>query len=208
MGFFLENLTAKKMLLFVLLMIDIGSSVMMVTGEVYKVGDSAGWTADSNSNYADWASSKTFHVDDVLLFEYNATKDNVILVTLPDFRSCNTSAPLKMYNSGNDSFTIKSGGHYFFTSNFSGHCQGGQKLDVRVLKPSSPPTTPPPSPTTSPSLSPSPSASHAAAGPVESKGVAPSPTQSKGATYDPKWLLVNTLGVTISSLVVLVHGYA
>ncbi|KAM0027841.1 putative Phytocyanin domain, cupredoxin [Helianthus debilis subsp. tardiflorus] len=66
MGFFLENLTAKKMLLFMLLMIDIGSSVMMVTGEVYKVGDSAGWTADSNSNYADWASSKTFRVDDVL----------------------------------------------------------------------------------------------------------------------------------------------
>ncbi|KAM0027842.1 putative Phytocyanin domain, cupredoxin [Helianthus debilis subsp. tardiflorus] len=146
------------------------------------------------------------NVYDETVFEYNATKDNVILVTLFDFRSCNTSAPLKMYNSGNDSFTIKSGGHYFFTSNFSGHCQGGQKLDVRVLKPSSPPTTPPPSPTTSPS--PSPSASHAAAGPAESKAVAPSPTQSKGPTYDPKWLLVNTLGVTISSLVVLVHGYA
>ncbi|KAI3805995.1 hypothetical protein L1987_21883 [Smallanthus sonchifolius] len=194
----------KKIMLFVLLMIDLSSSVVMVTGEVYKVGDSTGWAASSNSSYADWASSKTFRVHDVILFEYNATNDNVILVTHSDFRACNTTAPLKMYNSGNDSFTIKSGGHYYFTSNFSGHCQGGQKLDVRVLKSPPPHATPSPSPAPSPSTS----TSHAAAAPVESNALAPSPTESKATTHDPKWLLMSTVGVTISGLAVLVLDYA
>ncbi|KAI3760099.1 hypothetical protein L1987_50489 [Smallanthus sonchifolius] len=206
-GVFSKKLTMKQIMLFVLLMIGLSSSVVMVTGEVYRVGDSTCWAASSNSSYADWASSKTFRVHDVLreyfLFEYNATNDNVILVTHSNFRACNTSAPLKLYNSGNDSFTIKSGGHYYFTSNISRHCQGGQKLDVRVLKSSTLPVTPRPSPANSPR----PSTSHAAAGPVESKAPTPSPTESKAATRDPKWLLTSTVGLTIG-LGVLVLGYA
>jgi len=59
-------MTAKKMILFMLLTINLYSTLVMVTGEVYKVGDSIGWTVGSNSSYADWASSKTFHVHDVL----------------------------------------------------------------------------------------------------------------------------------------------
>lgn len=66
MGFFSEKITTNKIMLFMLLIINITSSVVMVTGEVYKVGDSAGWTADFKSSYADWASSKTFHVNDVI----------------------------------------------------------------------------------------------------------------------------------------------
>lgn len=138
------------------------------------------------------------------MFEYNATNDNVILVTLASFRSCNTSAPLKTYNSGNDSFTIKSGGHFYFTSNIAGHCQGGQKLDVRVLKSSPTPATPSPSTATSPS----PSASHVAATPEESKAPAPSPAQSGAATQDPKWLLMSTLGMVISGIAILFLGHA
>ncbi|KAK9067619.1 hypothetical protein SSX86_011730 [Deinandra increscens subsp. villosa] len=204
MGFFSEKLTRKIMLSMLLLITALGSTILMVSAEVYKVGDSTGWTASSNSSYADWASSKTFYVHDVLLFEYNTTNENVILVTHSQFRSCNTSAPLKTYNSGNDSFTIRSRGHYYFTSNFSGHCQGGQKLDVRVLNPSPPPVTPPPSLATGPS----PNASHAAVAPVESKAEAPSPTESKASSREPKWLIMSTVGVTISGLVALAHGYA
>ncbi|KAD6120135.1 hypothetical protein E3N88_11406 [Mikania micrantha] len=180
--------------------------MVTVAGEVYKVGDSIGWTASSNSSYSAWTSSKTFHVHDVLLFEYNATIDNVILVTHSEFRSCDTSRPLKTYNSGNDSFTIKSRGHYYFTSNFSGHCQGGQKLDVRVLHSSPHPVTLPPKPVTSPSISPS--VSDTTAAPVELKALAPSPTQSKASMHDPKWLSVSTVAVTVSGLVALVNGYA
>ncbi|PWA57764.1 cupredoxin superfamily protein [Artemisia annua] len=137
MGYFAQTLTTNKMLC-TLLVIELSMSYMMVMGEVYKVGDSAGWDVNSNLDYQSWASSKTFRVDDVLLFEYNATNENVIEVTHSDFRSCNTSTPIKVFNSGNDSFTIKAPGHYFFTSNLSEHCKAGQKIDVRVLK------TPPP----------------------------------------------------------------
>lgn len=133
------------------------------------------------------------------VFEYNATNDNVIQVTHSEFRSCNTSAPKRMFNSGNDSFTIKSPGHYYFTSNVSGHCQAGQKLDVRVLKHPIPAS--PPSPTTTPSPSPSPSIAT-----VESKALAPSP-EGNAAAHDPMWSLTSTFGVTLSGFVVLVHGH-
>jgi len=142
--------------------------------------------------------------DDESVFEYNATNDNVVLVSHSDFRVCNTSAPLKMFNSGNDSFTIKAGGHYYFTSNISGHCQGGQKLDVRVLKSSHMPVSQPPSP----AVSPNPNDSRVVAAPVGSNAPAPSPAESKAVTHDPKWLLMSTVGVAICGVVILVHGFA
>ncbi|KAJ9543308.1 hypothetical protein OSB04_023015 [Centaurea solstitialis] len=94
MGFFTKKLTIG-MLLYTLMMIELCSRVVMVTGKEYKVGDSAGWTTKSNSTYLSWASSKNFRVEDVLWFEYNATIDNVIRVRYFDFRSCNTSTPIK-----------------------------------------------------------------------------------------------------------------
>ncbi|KAI3506763.1 hypothetical protein L1887_21327 [Cichorium endivia] len=201
MGRFTERLTTKKMLC-MLLMIQLSLRAIMVKGEVYKVGDSTGWAANTNSNYSNWASSKVFRVHDILMFEYNATNDNVIRVTHSDFRSCNTSAPIKTFNSGNDSFTIKAHGHYYFTSGFSGHCVAGQKLDVRVPKSSHVATTPPPNPTTTPSPSPS----HSTMSPVESKATAPSPADNAATTHDPSWLLMSTIGVTISGFVVMVCG--
>jgi hypothetical protein len=33
---------------------------------VYKVGDSAGWTASGNIDYKQWSATKTFQVGDVI----------------------------------------------------------------------------------------------------------------------------------------------
>ncbi|CAI9761422.1 unnamed protein product [Fraxinus pennsylvanica] len=140
-------------------------------GSVYKVGDSAGWTIIGNVDYNTWASSKTFQIGDTLIFNYDAKFHNVLQVTLPDFHSCNSSSPMATYSTGNDSITITSPGHYYYTCGFVGHCEAGQKLDIRVLKslqptamPVSSPIRAPPShtavPETSPSGSVTPSPSH------------------------------------------------
>lgn len=108
------------------------------------------------------------------VFNYDAKFHNVLQVALPDFHSCNSSSPLATYSTGNDSITITSPGHYYYTCGFVGHCEAGQKVDIRVPKalqptavPVSSPIRAPPShkavPTTSPSgsFTPSPSQNRA-----------------------------------------------
>ncbi|KAG7551986.1 Cupredoxin [Arabidopsis thaliana x Arabidopsis arenosa] len=138
---------------------------------VYKVGDSAGWTTIANVDYKLWASTKTFHIGDTVLFEYNPQFHNVMRVTHPMYRSCNTSKPISTFTTGNDSITLTNHGHHFFFCGVPGHCLAGQKLDLNVLLPASstplsdPPTSsssPPPSTTITAAGVPGPSPSHAA----------------------------------------------
>ncbi|XVE81586.1 hypothetical protein DITRI_Ditri15bG0076700 [Diplodiscus trichospermus] len=132
---------------------------------VYKVGDSAGWTTIGNIDYKQWAATKTFQVGDIILFEYNAQFHNVMRVTHPMYKACNTSAPLVTYTSGNDSINITTKGHHFFFCGVPGHCQAGQKVDINVLRTSETAPTPSPSgvtPSSVPSLVvPAPSPSNA-----------------------------------------------
>ncbi|KAL8214945.1 hypothetical protein R6Q57_004394 [Mikania cordata] len=134
----------KPRLLFSVILITTIESVFMkaVMGEVYNVGDFEGWTNLIDSGYASWASSKKFRVGDTLLFHYNLTNHNVMQVNQHDFRSCNVTAPWRTFKTGNDSFIIKAPGHYYFICSFPGHCEAGQKLDVRVLKSYNLTTTP------------------------------------------------------------------
>ncbi|XP_039139662.1 mavicyanin-like [Dioscorea cayenensis subsp. rotundata] len=117
-------------MLVLFLFLGLGSSM----GEVYKVGDSAGWTILGNVNYTAWASSKKFKVGDVLMFEYDSQFHNVLEVSKDDYHACNNGSPLTTYSTGNDSITIKRRGHHFFLCGFPGHCAAGQKLDVRIPK--------------------------------------------------------------------------
>ncbi|OVA05477.1 Plastocyanin-like [Macleaya cordata] len=121
------------------------SSVLAV---VYKVGDSAGWTSTDNVDYHHWSSAKTFDVGDIIRFEYNPQFHNVIEVNHTDFRTCQLTTPVAAYNSGNDSITIKKRGHYYFICSTPGHCQAGQKVDIRVVPESSRASAPaaPPAP--------------------------------------------------------------
>ncbi|KZV17037.1 mavicyanin-like [Dorcoceras hygrometricum] len=103
-----------------------------VAGTVYNVGDSSGWTIIGNVDYNQWASSKIFQVDDTLLFSYDPQYHNVLEVSRSDFHSCDATAPISAYSTGNDSIQIRSSGHYFYICGFVGHCQAGQKVDIRV----------------------------------------------------------------------------
>lgn len=84
------------------------------------------------------------------VFEYDPKKYNVIRVTHESFQRCNTTTPQAIYATGNDSIPIKGTGHLYFICGFPGHCQSGQKIDIRVSGSSRPTTAPAPAPAPSP----------------------------------------------------------
>ncbi|KAL3626255.1 hypothetical protein CASFOL_029804 [Castilleja foliolosa] len=124
-----------------------------INGEVYKVGDDAGWTRTiiGNVNYTDWANNKTFQLGDVIVFEYNPEFHNVVQVTPGEYRSCEVSSPIATYTSGNDSIAIKTEGHHFYVCGVPDHCEAGQKVDINVLAAPSPVAISPPGATAPPS---------------------------------------------------------
>ncbi|XP_057763209.1 mavicyanin-like [Arachis stenosperma] len=164
-------------------------------GAVYKVGDSAGWTIIGNVDYNSWASPKTFHVGDTIIFEYNEEFHNVMRVTHAMYRTCNTSAPLESYASGNDSIKITKYGHHFFICGVPGHCQAGQKVDINVHRPNNVTQQ---AASQAPARAPSSSSAFAYSVPV-----APAPAPSKAAPSTTKTGLVPFL---VSALL-LIAGY-
>ncbi|KAL5701858.1 hypothetical protein ACHQM5_027150 [Ranunculus cassubicifolius] len=101
--------------------------------KTYTVGDTTGWTTLVPYNYTQWSSTKTFIVGDVVVFRYNKAFHNVMQVSHEAFNDCNTSSPMAIYTTGDDSVTIKKNGHYYYLCGVPGHCQAGQKVDIRVV---------------------------------------------------------------------------
>ncbi|KAM4074190.1 hypothetical protein ACB094_10G075800 [Castanea mollissima] len=166
---------SAMVLLSVMTLIEVSFAV------VYTVGDSQGWT--THVNYKSWAANKTFHVGDIINFQYDAIYNDVIEVSREDFHTCNLRSPLAFFNSGRDMINMSYPRHYYYVCTAPGHCLDGQKVDIRVLKiPKSTPTpSPSPSPTPNPSTSPSPSPS-ATPKPSPSATPRPSPSPSPIAT--------------------------
>ncbi|KAJ0045815.1 hypothetical protein Pint_04134 [Pistacia integerrima] len=50
-----------------------------------------------NVDYEKWASTKNFHVGDVIVFNYNDQFHDVKEVALQDFQSCNAASPMANY---------------------------------------------------------------------------------------------------------------
>ncbi|KAL3517577.1 hypothetical protein ACH5RR_020166 [Cinchona calisaya] len=100
---------------------------------IHKVGDRQGWTADVGVDYIRWAQSGTFHIGDIIYFEYDPGFHNVLQVSREDYHACNAANPIATYSSGNDYIKIKSHGHYFFICGFPSHCTlTSQKVDIRA----------------------------------------------------------------------------
>ncbi|XP_044503357.1 mavicyanin-like [Mangifera indica] len=156
---FLKNVVA-----FLLLTTLFGVSL----GTVYNVGDSKGWIV-GNVDYKKWASTKNFRIGDVIVFKYNNKSHDVKQVTHQAFRSCNATSAKATFTTGSDSITLKSVGHQYFLCSFPGHCQAGQKVDIRVAPISHGPS---PSPGQTPGSSSPPGSSPMA--PAPSKSAAPS----------------------------------
>ncbi|XP_031257518.1 stellacyanin-like [Pistacia vera] len=120
-------------------------------GAVYMVGDSAGWMLPILGivDYNKWTSNKTFHVGDIIIFNYNSLFHNVREVTHQNFKNCNATSPIVSYDSGFDAITLKTLGHWYFICGVAGHCQMGMKVDIKVT-PFSPPPTASPAPAPAP----------------------------------------------------------
>ncbi|THU49071.1 hypothetical protein C4D60_Mb06t05700 [Musa balbisiana] len=101
------------------------------------------------------------------VFEYNNTYHNVLEVRREDYKACKAASPIATYTSGNDSIKLKRHGHHFFICGKPGHCEAGQKVDIRIPKPTSSAA-----PSGSPAASPRPA--------TGGKGDVSSPTASPG----------------------------
>lgn len=109
-------------------------------------------------------------------FEYDAGEHNVVRVTHKDFKSCSASNSTLIRHTGSDDIVIKKPGHLYFICSVPGHCQAGQKVDIRVppncdipsqspspSSPSYPPSVAPPPKSTASSPAPAPSTRKSAA---------------------------------------------
>ncbi|XP_010513178.1 PREDICTED: mavicyanin-like [Camelina sativa] len=159
-----------------------------IGGTVHKVGDSKGWTI--SVDYDAWASSKTFHVGDSLVFEYTKDFHDVTEVTHNDFKLCEASKPLSRYQTGSDTIALTKPGIQHFICGFPRHCNFGQKLQIHVLPASlGPVAAPVPRPVRSPSSSSS--RSPLADSPVNSAPqyqMGPSPAPLSAATKSSVWI--------------------
>lgn len=183
---------------FSLLLLVAVATLQLSFAAVYKVGDSAGWTTIGNVDYKKWASTKTFHVGDIILFQYNAQFHNVMHVTHAAYQACNATNPLATFTTGNDSYTVSTHGHHYFLCGVQGHCQAGQKVDINVAGESSllAPT---------PQATPSPVASATSSTPPTA---IPSPSPSDSPPSNALMGLLCKLGFAMSVFVVFVSTYA
>ncbi|KAL4589791.1 hypothetical protein LXL04_002701 [Taraxacum kok-saghyz] len=171
----------------------------------HVVGDALGWNVPPTgpSAYITWASSQTFRVGDVLLFNFTTGFHNVAEVSQAAYGPCTTANPISIVTTGPVRLTLNAPGTHYYVCTVGTHCQIGQKLTINVsaasatpppaLAPTTPaplipPTaTPTPTPSTTtppPTFSPAPSSEEASPvspptfGQSPSGGNAPSPTES------------------------------
>ncbi|KAL6631287.1 hypothetical protein ACP70R_028137 [Stipagrostis hirtigluma subsp. patula] len=97
-------------------------------GTTYVVGDDAGWTRHLQSW---WLAGKTFRAGDVLVFKYDRSKHDLVVVTRSWFKKCAAPRGARVLNSGYDKVTLHRGTRYFIC-NKPGHCDAGMKLAVKV----------------------------------------------------------------------------
>lgn len=104
-----------------------------------------------------------------IVFKYDSNTDSVLRVEEGDYKKCNKAKPINAYHDGNTVFKINESGSFFFISGADGHCEKGERLEVRVLslKHSSPP--PSQSPKNSPAAA---TVSPPGSSPVESTSAA------------------------------------
>ncbi|KAL3518914.1 hypothetical protein ACH5RR_021503 [Cinchona calisaya] len=174
------------------------------TPQTYIVGDNLGWLVPPGGSiaYRTWATTKTFLVGDILVFNFTRGAHDVAVVTSKAaYDSCNTSATETPITTSPARITLTSPGEHFYICTFPQHCSLGQKLAISVTGlaatptpipspvPTPAPTRPPPSgpvPAPAPSSTrhtPPPSGSTTA--PAPSGPTAPSPAADVSAPPAP-----------------------
>ncbi|CAK8568239.1 unnamed protein product [Lathyrus sativus] len=96
----------------------------MIYAETHIVGDEHGWTF----NIENWPAETTFNAGDILVFNYDPSKDSVVKVTENNYNTCYVRE-IEFYKSGADRITLVKGGNYFISGE-PGHCDAGQKIAI------------------------------------------------------------------------------
>ncbi|KAK4420291.1 Blue copper protein [Sesamum alatum] len=145
----------------------------------HVVGDSLGWLVPPGGEvaYRTWATSRTFTVGDVLVFNFTTGVHDAAEVSREAYDSCNSSSPISIFTNGPARITLTSAGEHHFICTFNRHCDFGQKLAINVsaasTAPAPQPATPPPAP--APETTPSPAVP---ATPPPAATPAPSPSRA------------------------------
>lgn len=58
----------------------------------------------------------------------------MIRVSPRDFKTCNVTAPIDQWSSGNDQVRLPRTGHFYFVSCLDGKCEGKAKVSVEVYE--------------------------------------------------------------------------
>lgn len=98
-----------------------------VHADTYTVGDSSGW----GFNMRNWTKGKKFKTGDILVFNYDSSVHNVVVVDAKGYKSCTASSTSTAYSSGQDKVKL-SKGRQFFICTIPGHCDGGLKIAVNA----------------------------------------------------------------------------
>ncbi|KAK3163376.1 hypothetical protein QOZ80_1AG0002830 [Eleusine coracana subsp. coracana] len=149
-------------------------------GREFVVGDGGGWVERlGHESFNDWAKRQRFHVNDTLVFKYNAKGDGGVLwVTRGQYDACNTTGPLLSLGGGGDSrFVLKEPVEYYFIDADSNRCRIGERLIVQVQHywhdNNNNTSSSPPPPKSSSSSQPPPTAPKPAPPPPESSSAPP-----------------------------------
>ncbi|KAK9078837.1 hypothetical protein SSX86_002895 [Deinandra increscens subsp. villosa] len=105
-------------------------------------GKEKSWAIPTSANVLnEWAEKERFKVGDVLVFKYDSKTDSVLEVEEGDYKKCIKTKPIHEHHDGNTAVKINESGTFYFISGVDGHCEKGEKLEVKVLshKHSSPP---------------------------------------------------------------------
>ncbi|GMN54058.1 hypothetical protein TIFTF001_023204 [Ficus carica] len=106
----------------------------------YIVGDDKGWNI--GVDYQAWAKDKMFNVGDSLVFQYDASKHNVVKVNGTAFKDCLAPPDAGLLTSGNDTIVLQTAGNKWYLCGKVGHCAKGQKLSISVMDMSAPQPSP------------------------------------------------------------------
>ncbi|KAF5448596.1 hypothetical protein F2P56_029109 [Juglans regia] len=122
--------------------IQLGTTVVLITcmlfccrttqqaGTTYMVGDDKGWTF----GVSDWPDGKSFKTGDILVFMYDRTKHDVVVVRDDQhgYDSCTVPEVVAgWYQTGYDEIKLEQG-ITFFISSYPQNCASGMKLAINI----------------------------------------------------------------------------
>ncbi|ESQ35019.1 hypothetical protein EUTSA_v10009632mg [Eutrema salsugineum] len=99
----------------------------------YTVGDQYGWGLRNSGDI--WARGKTFYAGDFLVFKYNNSRFNLMLVNQTGYDMCTPNDGALEFKSGEDKINLPYGGSYFIGTRNPTDCFSGMKLQVNGLAP-------------------------------------------------------------------------